>query len=128
MVSITIAVVAFVLRSPTLARLPMPAMIFLHMPIGIFCHEHLLFSLLTWPKRLRALLKADDTELYPAILSTMVVLIYWGSLAPQLIQVATGDDLAFYLAPLVGKPVKLVRYRPLLDELLSRIGDMTGAV
>jgi hypothetical protein len=122
-VSITIAVVAFVLRSPTLARLPMPAMIFLHIPIGIFCHEHLLFSLLTWPKRLRALLKADDSELYPAIVSTMVALIYWGSLAPQLIQVATGSHLARpYLAPLVGKPVKLVRYRPLLDELLSRIG------
>jgi hypothetical protein len=122
-VSFTIAVAAFVLRSPTVARLPMPAMIFLHVPIGVFCHEHSLFTLSIWPKRLGALLKADDSALYPAIISTMVALIYLGSLAPQLVQVATGSHLARpYLAPLVGKPTKLVRYRALLDELLSRIG------
>jgi len=123
-VSFTIAVVAFVLRSPTLARLPMPAMIFLHIPIGIFCCEHTLFRPSTWPRRLRALLKAEDSALYPAIVSMMVALIYWGSLAPQLIQVATTPFLARpYLAPLVGKSTKLVRYRALLDELLSRIGQ-----
>ena len=123
-VSFTVAVAAFVLRSPTLARLPMPAMIFLHIPIGIFCHEHSLFSPSTWPRRLRALLKADDSALCPAIVSTMVALIYWVSLAPQLLQVATTPYLARpYLAPLVGKPTKLVRYRALLDELLSRIGQ-----
>ena len=123
-VSFTVAVAAFVLRSPTLARLPMPAMIFLHIPIGIFCHEHYLFSPSTWPRRLRALLKADDSALCPAIVSTMVALIYWVSLAPQLLQVATTPYLARpYLAPLVGKSTKLVRYRALLDELLSRIGQ-----
>jgi len=54
----------------------------------------------------------------------MVALIYWGSLAPQLIEVATAPFLARpYLAPLVGKSTKLVRYRALLDELLSRIGQ-----
>ena len=121
--SFTIAVVAFALRSPTLARLPMPAMIFLHIPIGVFCHENALFNLSVWPKRLGAMLKTDDSTLYPAIVSTMVALIYLGSLAPQLTQVATATHLARpYLAPLVGKPVKLVRYRALLDVLLSRIG------
>ena len=76
-----------------------------------------------WPKRLGAMLKTDDSTLYPAIVSTMVALIYLGSLAPQLTQVATATHLARpYLAPLVGKPVKLVRYRALLDVLLSRIG------
>ncbi len=122
-VSFTIAVVAFVLRSPMLARLPMPAMIFLHIPIGVFCYEHSLFRLSSWPRRLQALLQVEDSARYPTIVSTMVALIYWGSLAPQLIQVATTPYLARpYLAPLVGKPTKLVRYRALLDVLLSRIG------
>jgi hypothetical protein len=122
-VSLVIAVGDFVLRSPTIARLPLPAMILLHVPIGIFCHAHGLFRPATWPRRLRALVQADDAERYLAIVATMVALSYCGSLAPQLYEVATTPYLARpYLARLTGKPAKLVRYRALLDQLLQRIG------
>ena len=118
----TIGVVSFLFRSPTLARLPLPAMIFLHIPIGIYIYEQSLFCFGSWPKRVGSLLTADDSSLFPAIVSTMVAMIYLSCLLPQITEVATASHLARpYLAPLLGKPVKLVRYRAILDKVLSPV-------
>ncbi len=123
LVCTAIAMAAFVVKSPTLARLPMPAMIFLHIPIGIFCHDQRLFQPATWPGRIRALIKSDDSERYTAILVTMVGLMYFGSFLPQIRSVLITPHLARpYISRLIGKPTKLVRYREIFDELLRDIG------
>jgi hypothetical protein len=121
--SFALGLISFVMRSPTLARLPMPALIFLHLPTAVFCHESGLLRPATWPGRVRAMVWGDARALYPSIVETMVALILISCLVPQIISVASSPHLARpYLASLLGKPTKLVRLRSPLDRLLAGIG------
>ena len=121
--SFALGLISFAMRSPTLARLPMPALIFLHLPTAVFCHESGLLRPATWPGRVRAMVRGDARALFPSVVETMVALILISCLVPQLISVASSPHLARpYLAPLLGKPTKLVRLRGPLDRLLAGIG------
>jgi hypothetical protein len=122
-VSFALGLISFAVRSPTLARLPMPALIFLHLPIAVFCHESGLLRPATWPGRVRAMVGRDARGFYPAIVETMVALILVSCLVPQLISMTTSPHLGRpYLAPLLGKSTKLVRLRSPIDRLLAGIG------
>jgi alpha-1,6-mannosyltransferase len=124
MLCLALALVSLVVRSPVLARLPMPAMLFLHLPIALFCHDSGLLHPLTWPARLRALVAGDDWDRYPSVAETMVAIVLASCAIPQLMEVASAPALARpYLAPLLSKPTKLVRLRAPMDRLLARIGE-----
>jgi hypothetical protein len=121
-VSLALSLLAFALRSPVLARLPLPALIFVHLPIGVFCHESGLLRPATWPQRLRALWVGESAKLYPAIVETIVALMLGGHLIPQLIQVVTTPYLAGpYVAGILGQPTKLVSLKAAGDRLLRGI-------
>jgi len=121
-VCLALSLLAFALRSPVLARLPLPALIFVHLPIGVFCHESGLLRGATWPRRLRALFVGESAKLYPAIVEVIVAVMLGCGLIPQLVQVVTTPYLAGpYLAPLLGQPTRLVRLKAPMDHLLRRI-------
>jgi hypothetical protein len=124
LVCLALSLLAFLVRSPALARLPMPAMLFLQLPIALFCHESGLLQPRTWPGRLRALVAGDEGDRCPSAIQTMVAFVLASCLIPQLVEVASSPTLARpYLAPLLHKPTKLVRLRAPLNRLLSGIGQ-----
>jgi hypothetical protein len=122
-VSLALSLLAFALRSPVLARLPLPALIFVHLPIGVFCHESAILHPATWPQRLRTLWGGEPAKVYPVIVESIVALILGGALIPQLIQVVTTPYLAGpYVAQILGQPPKLVHLKAAGDRLLRGIG------
>ena len=122
-----LSVLAFVIKSPTLARLLLPGMVFLHVPIAIFVHDARLLRLSSWPERLRGLLSYDRAT--QAIAAGQVVLavgmLY--CLLPQLYDIAIKPYLGRpHLERLLNRPEKTPSPRTTLTPLTEpvRPGDV----
>lgn len=122
--SLAAAGLAFWIRSPVLARLPMPSLIFFHLTVGLYFHETGLFRLSTWPERLRMLVVGRSQELAIPLLETSAALILAYCLAPQFLQSFREPHLArAYIAPMVGAEDKQIHPRQTLSRLLSPVGE-----
>jgi hypothetical protein len=122
-VILSLTFAAFVIKSPTFARLILPGLLFFHIPIGISVHESRLLSPSSWPQRLR--------DLFGTIPGPQAVAAFHVVLASVLLYNAyrfTSDMLVKpHLARplferLLGKPEKNPSPRPALRELLTPVG------
>jgi hypothetical protein len=87
------AIVAYVRHSPTLARFPLPGMIYLHIMAGIFAHHAGIFRPATWPARLKAMILPPPLA-SQAILEVIFVVVLLRCAVPQLNLIATQPWLA----------------------------------
>lgn len=113
---------AFAVRSPTLARMPLLGVFFLHVPIAVFVHERGLFRVCTWPARLRGLFSIPDSGVSPAAIEVALLIVLAYGLVPQLWAVAGEPHLGrAYVAPLTGKDNKQLDLRKIFDEILTPV-------
>jgi hypothetical protein len=121
-ISFTLGLFAFPLRSPTLERLPLPAIFFLHLPIALFLTETRVFSVASWPARLRGLIKGGAAGAMPA-LETAVAVLVLVLLTPQLISTLREPHLLRGpVARLLHRPDKQQNIKRRLDALLAPVG------
>jgi len=117
-----LALASFVVHSPTLARLPMPAILFLQIPIGIFVHRTGLLRPSTWPARLRGLWQGELGGEPALEFITASFLLYF--LLPQVWSVLRDPLLARpYIAPLMHRPAKTRSLKAEYDRLLEPVGE-----
>jgi hypothetical protein len=118
-----LALAAMVVRSPTLARLPLPGLIFLHLAIGIYVYEAGLLLPRSWPARVRELVGLPTRATHVRIVETSVFACIVFFLAPQVVDVLRKPHLARgYIARLVGRDPKLTRIRDRLADILEPVG------
>lgn len=121
--SLGIGLAAWAIRSPALARFPLPGLIFFHLAIGVFVHETGLLQLRTWPARIRSMFAPVAETGAPAILqfATAAMIAYF--LIPQLWAVVTRPHLARpYLAGILHRVDRQQNARLELTDLLRGIG------
>ncbi len=113
---------AFLLKSPVLARFPMPGMIFLHIPIGILAHQTGIFRLPTWPSRLRSLANSYADKAPLAMLQiTLAAGILFG-LIPQLLDILK--------QPFLARPylTGILHLRNLQQDIRRSYADLLGPI
>lgn len=89
-----VGLAAWLVRSPALARFPLPGLIFFHIAVGIWAHNTGLLRLSTWPARLHAIFSPGLDSTATALLQTTVALFIGYFLVPQLLMVAIEPHLA----------------------------------
>ncbi|MBX3358688.1 MAG: hypothetical protein KF745_09690 [Phycisphaeraceae bacterium] len=115
---------AMIVKSPTLARLPLPGLVFLHMAVALYADEARLFDVRSWPARLRSLLAVPPGAALQAITQTAVAATIVYFLVPQAIDVIKEPHLARpLLAPLMGARNLQITLRADLGRLLEGIGE-----
>src|SRR5262249_3390075 len=77
-----LGVLAAAVRSPSRARVALPAMVFGHMAIGLFADETGVFDLRTWPGRLKAIIGDPQAAARP-IMDVVLILAVGRFLVPQ---------------------------------------------
>ena len=98
--SLAAGIAAMCLRSPVLARLPLPAAVFGHPAVGVWVHQSGLLRLCTWPARINALARPISEAAYPLLQCTVAALLLYG-LIPQINLIASAPYFARpYLARL----------------------------
>lgn len=113
------------LRSATLARFPMPGMIFIHIAAGVLLYEAKLLDLRTWPARIRALVAKVRGETPPAAaiveLAVAGMLVFYA--VPQVVMIPTEWHLGKgHLAQLLGRSDQNHPHlKPRFDRLLAGI-------
>lgn len=117
-----LALASFVVHSPTLARLPMPATFLLQIPIGIFVHRTGLLRPTTWLARLRGLWRGDSGGEPALEFIAATFLLYF--LLPQVWSVVRDPLLARpYIARLMHRPAKTRPLKAEYDQLLEPVGE-----
>lgn len=132
-ISFGLGLLSFPLRSGLLARIPMPAMVLLHIPIGLYIYEHRLFNPRTWRRNLQALFSYRPAVAAPAAINVLVLAAFAYCLIPQLLNIPRNPALArSYLAPLIGKQDKQLRlmskYREVLEPIAAHDVVMSDIV
>jgi hypothetical protein len=117
-----LAVVSFLVHSPTLARLPMPATLLLQIAIGIFIHRTGLLRPATWPARLRRLWRGNSGGEPALEFITASFLIYL--LLPQVGSILREPWLARpYVARLTHRLPRTRSFKAEYDRLLEPVGE-----
>lgn len=101
-----LTVITLPLRSATLARLPMPDMVFAHIAIGVMLYESRLLELRSWPSRLRTLFARLKQGAPPptAIIELAVAGMLVFYTVPQIVMIPTEWHLAKgYIARIMGR-------------------------
>jgi hypothetical protein len=112
-------------HSASLARFPMPGMVFLHIAIGVLVHETGLFQPRTWPARVR-LIARGEPQVPQALLEivTAAAILYFG--LPQVLAIPSEWHLAKpYLAQWLGKSDR--EHPHLLPKLDRLLGGVVGS-
>ncbi len=113
------AILSFALHSPALARFPMPGLVLLHIPIGIFVYENGLLRLSTWSRRFHAMREPHADH---AIMETIAAMILLYCLVPMALAVVREPYLARpYFATLL-KQDKQLNLRARYAHLLENVG------
>jgi hypothetical protein len=121
--TLALGVLAVVGRSPTLARLPLPGLIFFHLAIAIAAADHRVLSLRAWRERaFDLLIPGGGTALAGFTLAACATIIYF--LLPQLAAIPREPHLArAYIAPLLHREDKQPRLRERYREVLAPVGE-----
>jgi hypothetical protein len=123
-VMLLLSVAGLMLRSVSLYRLPVVAILCLHIPVGIFAYQSRLFQPRSWGARLRALVSQNEGKNSRAILETLVAVVFLYFLLPQLSAIMESPHLArAYLAHILHKEDKQVPLRKIYAQLLSPIHE-----
>ena len=118
-----LALVSCVIKSPALARLPLPGMLFLDLPIALFVFETGVLRPSTWPARLRELPGPSPTG---PILQVIAAAMLLYCLVPQLIDIPTEPQLArVWVSRLLHKEDKQLHLKTHFDALLLPRADGT---
>ncbi|HKS16254.1 MAG TPA: hypothetical protein VJU16_03025 [Planctomycetota bacterium] len=122
--SVAVGVVGMAIKSPTLARLPLPGLIFFHLALAVTAHESGLLRRQAWVERWRAL-KSGGPGAAEAALAAIVTLAMLYCLTPQVMAIPREPHLArSYVAPLTKREDKQPRwrdtYRKVLEPVMGR--------
>jgi hypothetical protein len=118
--SLAIGLGAWAIRSPALARFPLPGLIFFHIAVGVLLHQSGFLKLQTWPGKIREMLSPTGQG---AILQAAVVVLIAYFLLPQIKSVFTGRHLARpYIAKWLHRPDRQQYDRAQLADLLQDVG------
>jgi hypothetical protein len=116
--------VAMAIRSPALARLPLPGLVFAHLALALFADESGLLRAGTWPGRMSALLRAPPSQAARPVMEVVAALVVLGFLTPQLDEIARAPHLArSWIAPIVGRDANPTGIRQHLDRLLAPVKE-----
>jgi len=108
--------------SMVLIRTALPALIFFHLPLGVYAHQVGLFRLSAWLARLRDLLSGNRQRVGPAALDAILIGMLCWSFVFQAAAVAQWPHLGrAYLAPLFGKPTRELHLKARYDRLLGSV-------
>lgn len=122
-----IVALAFAIKSPTFARMILPGMIFVHLPIAAYVHDAGLLAARTWPARLRGLFAPEPGPQAAAGLQCLVALAATYFVAPQLVDIARQPYLGRpWMDRLRGRAASSPSPRPTLERALRpvRPGDV----
>lgn len=112
----------YVLKSPTLARQLIPAMVLAHVPIGVWLHERRALCPASWPALLKRAFSMDGAVAWPAICIVVATLVTLFCLAPQAYAVLKEPYLArVYVAGMLGKETKYLPLRDIYGRLLENV-------
>lgn len=117
---------AIFVHSPTLARLPLPGLIFFHLAIAITAQDSAFLSPSAWAARIRGLHGPRDIAT-PAAFATAAAIVMFYFLAPQLAAIPREPHLArAYVAPLLHRENKQPDWRRLYAKALVPVhtGDV----
>ena len=115
--------VSLVNHSPTLARFPLPGLVFFHIMVGLFAHEVGLFSPSTWPARLRSIFSPLPQGAF-SVVQFLLAIVLLGCLVPQLRDIAKQPYLARpYLVKIFHGKDRQLYLRENLIKLLSPVGE-----
>ncbi|MHC5063948.1 MAG: hypothetical protein ACYTG5_08235 [Planctomycetota bacterium] len=114
-----LALIAYPLTSASLCRLPIPGVFFAHLLVACYVVERELFSLRSWPGRMRALFSSEVSQQRGAFVDSLVLVACLYGLLPQVWDSLSQPHLARPLiASAIGKDSKELRIREELGELL----------
>lgn len=118
-----LVLIGILIQSPVLGRLPLPALILLHIPIAQYVHQHGLFWPQTWRKLARDLFSFNPAVAAPASIKVILVAVLAYCLLPQLATIPSDPALArSYVAPMLGKADKQFQLRSKFKDLLQPVG------
>ena len=107
----------------TLARLPLPGLIFFHLAIGVAAHRAGLFRASTWPGRVRLAFVNHRPAGSQAVLEICLAVLIVYCLIPQVYAILDSPHLGrAYVAPLLGKEDQQLRLKQRYDALLTPVG------
>lgn len=119
----TLGLAATVLRSASLARLPLTGLFFFQVAAAVFVYETRLLQFGSWRARTGRLLSGDRGVAASGLLETLVACALLYGAVPQLWSIAREPHLARpYLAPLLGRPDEQLHLRSRLGKLLAPVG------
>src|SRR5581483_9410253 len=127
---IVLASLAFVVRSPVLGRLPVPAMMFVDGAVAASLADRDVLRPGSWPDRWRALWSRDRMRSGAAAVETIAALLLLYGLAPQLAAIPREPHLArAWIAPLFGRDARQTHIAATMRTLLEPIrpGDVVLA-
>jgi hypothetical protein len=113
-------------HSATLARIPLPGLIFFHLAIAITAYDAGLFRASEWVNRGRALLQGGTAAAGGALATVATAMMVY-FLIPQLLAIPREPHLGrAWIATLIHRPDKQANFRELYGDLLSPIsrGDV----
>jgi hypothetical protein len=122
---LALTVLTLPLRSPTLARFPMPGMIFLHVAIGVMVHQLGILDWRTWRQRFESIVRSAGREPLAARLVVELaisgVLLFYA--VPQIIMIGTEWHLGkAYVARVLGRSDQFHPHlKPRFDHLFDRL-------
>lgn len=122
LVALSLNLLAWAFKSPTLARLPLAALPLLHVALGVWAREVQLFSFSKLPNRARELLSKTVARNAEAVLVVLVWVMFIYALVPQALDIATQPYLARpILAKLAGKEDKQPRIVERYSQVLKNV-------
>lgn len=117
------ALVSFPTKSSVLARIGLPAMVLLHIAVGLYIHENRLFVPSNWRRIGRGLFSMNPTVAAPAVINTILLAALVYCLVPQLNLISRDPGLARgYIAPVFGKSDQALHLDSRFCRLLEPVG------
>jgi hypothetical protein len=121
---INLALPDWVPNRPTMARLPLPGLLFLQLALGVLVYRAGLLDPRTWPRRVARMTAADPAQTPRALLEAVVAVALVYCLIPQVWTIFDAPYLArAYVAPLLGKENQQLDLKPRFDALLAPVGQ-----
>lgn len=111
---------SYIMRSPSLARLPLAGLIFPQAAVGVFLHRVGVAGWRTWPDRLRRVFDRNRATSSPALVEIVISAMLIGLAIPNIWLILREPHLGrAWIAPLVGAEDKQPHYWQSYHDLLT---------